>query len=119
MQGASDFYVVLGLDPRATDREIARAYRSLLRQHHPDTAPSPATPRQGALERERLAEIMEAHQVLSDPARRARYDRGRQTPTDSSLNPKLREPDPGSAAGVGMSLKISPLRWEPPARRCT
>ena len=117
MQGASDFYVALGLDPRATDHEIARADRSLLRQHHPDTAPSPATPRQGALERARLAAIMEAHQVLSDPARRARYDRSRQTPTDSSPGRRLRAPVSGSAAGVGMSLKISPLRWEPPARR--
>ncbi|MFJ6419332.1 DnaJ domain-containing protein [Paeniglutamicibacter sp. NPDC091659] len=117
MQGASDFYVVLGLESRATDHDIARAYRSLLRQHHPDTAPSPSTRGEEGRERELLAEIMEAYAVLSDPARRNRYDRNRQTPTEPFPGPKLREPGPGSAAGGGMSLKISPLRWESPARR--
>lgn len=118
MQGASDFYVLLGLDPCATDNEIARSYRSLLRQHHPDTAPSPATRGEEARERELLAEIMEAYAVLSDPARRERYDRSRQTPREPSPGRRLRELGPGSAAGFGMSLKVSPLRWEPPARRC-
>lgn len=117
MQGTSDLYVVLGLEPRATDHEISRAYRSLLRQYHPDIVPSPTTRVEETRESERLAEIMEAHHVLSDPARRARYDRSRKRPTESSLSWKVRESEPGPAAGDGMSLKIFPLRWEPSARR--
>lgn len=119
MQGTSDFYVVLGLEPRATNHEISRAYRSLLRQYHPDTAHSPATRGEEPRESERLAEIMEAYAVLSNPTRRNRYDRNRQTHSESSASLKVREPEPepGPAAGDGMSLKIFPLRWELSAKR--
>lgn len=112
MQGSADFYLMLGLDPGATAREIARAYRVLIRQYHPDTAATPARPGQGVLQVDRLVQIMEAHHVLSDPARRERYDRGRQLATVPAHDMQA-----NGAAGVGLSLKISPLRWEPPVRR--
>src|SRR5690606_21817423 len=114
VQGSSDFYVVLGLDARATDRDIARAYRSLMRQHHPDTAPSPATRAEEAEERGLLAEIMAAYAVLSDPGRRERYDRDRQPLADSSPALRFRMPGPASAAGRGLFVEVSPLRWDVP-----
>jgi hypothetical protein len=61
-----DPYVVLGVPRTATRREIARAYRALARLHHPD-AGAPAT--------EEMARINEAWHILSDPARRAIWDR--------------------------------------------
>ena len=61
-----DPYVVLGVPRTATRREIARAYRALARLHHPD-AGAPAT--------EEMARINEAWHILSDPARRAVWDR--------------------------------------------
>ena len=61
-----DPYVVLGVPRTATRTEIARAYRALARLHHPD-AGAPAT--------EEMARINEAWHTLSDPARRALWDR--------------------------------------------
>ena len=61
-----DPYAVLGVPHGASRREIARAYRALARQHHPDA---------GAPAAERMARINEAWHVLSDPNRRARWDR--------------------------------------------
>jgi hypothetical protein len=61
-----DPYGVLGV-PRAASRdEIARAYRSLAKRYHPDAGAEP-TPTMGR--------INEAWNILSDPARRARWDR--------------------------------------------
>ena len=52
--------------PTATTEEIRRAYRTLARQHHPDTAGAGSGPR--------MAAVNQAWFVLSDPGRRAIYD---------------------------------------------
>ncbi len=62
-----DFYVILGVDRKASDAEIKRAFRKLAQQWHPDV-------NQDAEAQERFKEINEAYQILSDPERRARYD---------------------------------------------
>lgn len=64
---ARDFYEVLRVGRTATDDEVRRAHRKLAKQFHPDRnkAPEAAT---------RFAEIQEAYEVLSDSARRTRYD---------------------------------------------
>jgi len=63
-----DYYAVLGLPRSATPAEIKKAYRKLARQVHPDVKPGDA-----AAEK-RFKEINEAHEVLSDPGKRKRYD---------------------------------------------
>ncbi len=40
----TDLYAALGLTPKASRTEITRAYRALLREHHPDAARTRSTP---------------------------------------------------------------------------
>ena len=64
-----DFYDVLGLSRDASADEIKRAYRGLARTHHPDVASDKSDAER------RFKEINEAYEVLSDPQKRAQYDR--------------------------------------------
>src|SRR5438132_7637985 len=68
MAAAKDYYQVLGVPETATVDEIKKAFRRLAKQYHPDRNPDNA---QAA---ERFKEINEAHDVLSDPEKRKKYD---------------------------------------------
>jgi len=62
-------YATLGLDRRCTRAQIRAAYRLLAKQHHPDLNPnSPAAVK-------RTQELNAAHETLSNPLRRRKYDR--------------------------------------------
>ena len=63
-----DYYKVLGVERKAKEDEIKRAYRKLALEHHPDRNPDNKSAE------ETFKEINEAYQVLSDPEKRARYD---------------------------------------------
>jgi len=63
-----DYYEVLGLDRSASEAEIKKAFRKLAFECHPDRN------REDGAE-ERFKEVNEAYEVLSDPERRANYDR--------------------------------------------
>jgi curved DNA-binding protein len=63
-----DHYEVLGVSRSASADEIAKAYRKLARQHHPDRNP-------GDKQAEaRFKEIQNAYDTLSDPKKKAMYD---------------------------------------------
>jgi molecular chaperone DnaJ len=66
----TDYYAVLGVARDAAPDEIKKAFRRLARETHPDANPGDAEAEH------RFREIAEAYEVLSDPQKRARYDRG-------------------------------------------
>jgi molecular chaperone DnaJ len=63
-----DYYEILGIDRQASPEDIKSAFRKLARQYHPDV-------NKAADAEERFKELNEAHAVLSDPDKRAAYDR--------------------------------------------
>src|SRR4051812_21434941 len=65
-----DLYKILGVDRKASQDEIKKAYRKLARQYHPDRNPGDAKAEA------RFKEISAANDILSDPEKRKQYDRG-------------------------------------------
>jgi molecular chaperone DnaJ len=65
-----DYYDVLGVPRDATPEQIKKAFRTLARETHPDANPGDAEAEH------RFREVAEAYEVLSDPQKKARYDRG-------------------------------------------
>lgn len=63
-----DYYAVLGVPRDASEDDIRKAFRKLARQYHPDVA------KDKKVAEEKFKEINEANEVLSDPAKRRRYD---------------------------------------------
>jgi curved DNA-binding protein len=64
-----DYYKILGVDRKASEDDIRKAYRKLAKQYHPDYNPN----NKGA--EDRFKEINEAYEVLSDTKKRSHYDR--------------------------------------------
>lgn len=63
---AENYYLILGISPRATISEIKNAYRQLAKKYHPDHHGADAVP---------FLAIQEAYAVLSNPAKKRVYDR--------------------------------------------
>jgi molecular chaperone DnaJ len=69
MSAPKDYYELLGVDRNATQEDIKKAYRRLALKYHPDRNPGDKEAEQ------KFKEISEAYDVLSDPEKRANYDR--------------------------------------------
>ena len=138
MSQTPDYYAALHIPHDATRQQVSRAYRALMRNHHPDmesgramsgvkegvqegaqggvqeTEPGGGTP-PGA----ELLRIMQAFAVLHDPARRAAYDREveaqpavRAAPaTQTATDIPVRKVRP-AAGPRGNIIRITPVRWE-------
>ncbi len=76
--GRKDYYRILGVSRNASREDIRKAYRELVRRHHPDRNEGDA-----ACE-ERLKEINEAYSVLGDPEKKKAYDAEPRIPSPSA-----------------------------------
>jgi len=70
VNGTKDYYKLLGVDKKASEKEIKDAYRKLARKYHPDANPGD----KGS--EEKFKEISEAYEVLSNAEKRKQYDSG-------------------------------------------
>jgi len=82
-----DYYALLGVPVGASPAEIKRAYRRLVRQHHPDL--------NAQIEDTQIRRLNEAYEILGNPQKRAAYDRQR------GRRPASREPKISWAEGAG------------------
>lgn len=64
-----DFYEVLGIQKGASEDEIKKAYRKMARKHHPDLNKEDAE-----AAAEKMKEVNEAYEILSDSGKRQQYD---------------------------------------------
>lgn len=62
-----DYYKILGIERKASQEEVQRAFRKLARKYHPDINKAPEAEK-------KFKEINEAYEVLKDPEKRSKYD---------------------------------------------
>jgi len=132
MSGSTpDPYALLGVPPTATPQEITRAYRRLLRDHHPDLrtgrshGPAPDQPLA-------LDEVRAAYALLRDPLARAEYDRARadrdrapaapplrprrdprRTPQVTVVTPLVTVVAPQRDVPTQPDIRVGPVLWRP------
>lgn len=100
MANPRDYYDTLGVRRGASANEIGGAFRRMSKAYHPDLNKSP-----GAAER--MREINEAYETLSDPQKRAAYDRRRSLSGRAATDPERRETPNPPRRGPDVSLSAS------------
>jgi molecular chaperone DnaJ len=100
-----DLYNILGIDKAASADDVKRAYRVLARRWHPDKNPDDAAADA------RFKDITEAYRTLSDPEKRARYDKLGPLYTEDG-----RPPRPEDLNAVASTVWGNLFRWRSTAR---
>jgi len=113
-----DHYQLLGVARGASREEVAQAWRRRARAEHPDARPGEA----GNEAAGRFRALAEAYRVLSDPGRRAAYDRalarGQAAGVPAAVSVPVRRARPGGVTGLspvpGPPLRAGPVRVDGP-----
>jgi curved DNA-binding protein len=96
--GYRDYYAALGVKKDATAEEIKAAYRRMAKLHHPDLRKAD----EKSAATIKFKEINEAYEVLSDPEKRAQYDRAGAAPAENEA-PRGPRPAPSGTDFEGFS----------------
>lgn len=110
-----DLYAILDVGRQATQEQITRAYRALLRQHHPDTRP-PGDASEIARSDAVLQQILAAYAVLGDRASRAEYDRKVRQRSRPSAPQRKRQVEFPDRWQQQPPIVAGPVYWQPDRR---
>ena len=97
-----DFYKELGVSSDASQEDIKRAYRKLARDLHPDANSDPNA-------EERFKAVSEAHNVLSDPAKRKEYDETRRLFAEGGFGRRFSAGNFGGFGGDATEFNLNDL----------
>ena len=105
-----DPYEVLGVARDATEQDVKKAFRKLARELHPDVnAHDPEA-------EEKFKEAAEAYEILSDPERRATYDRyGHEGLRSAGMPPTSTRSDRSATCSMRSSEGAAQVRGQPSA----
>jgi molecular chaperone DnaJ len=96
-----DYYAELGVDKKATQAEIKKAYRKLARANHPDSNPGDSA--ESRAKHEKFKAVAEAYDVLGDEEKRKKYDEVQRL-YGGGFRGGFPGGSPGEGGGVGFDL---------------
>ena len=102
-----DYYAVLGIGREASAEDVKKAFRRLARQYHPDLH---SGSKKAEMEK-KFKELNEAHEVLSDPDKRKKYDRYGHRWQEAEAYEKAREQQ-GAGGGGGFQWRQESAQGE-------
>ncbi|CDP15871.1 unnamed protein product [Coffea canephora] len=103
-----DYYKILGVDKKATDDDMKKAYRKLAMKWHPDKNPNNKKDAEA-----KFKQISEAYDVLSDPQKRAVYDQYGEEGLKGGVPPPDTAGGPGSATFFSTGGGPTSFRFNP------
>jgi molecular chaperone DnaJ len=95
-----NFYKVLGVNQKAGPEKIKRAYRQAAKRYHPDVSPR---------NEEKFTEVQEAYDTLSDPEKKALYDREISDKHSPAVSPQPYYPHPLGSYPPSLFDETAPL----------
>lgn len=87
-----DYYKILQVAPDASPEVIQMAYKALAKKYHPDL-----NPEQEEAAQEKMKDVNEAYEILSDKDKRWQYDKSRYQKPKTEQQPHYEEPEPSQS----------------------